>query len=391
MEALFQAVIICLAVLVVWPRGYLLIYLIDRSKSFSFGFKFLVGWLIGLAGMVCDVYSSNVFGHTRLLPWVFLFNSVSQIFGFGFMIFIFERKLPLPKPHRLLRFLEKQLVDFLAWSRAEKLVFGLLILIFGLQIFSAVSAIDRIPVFAFDSDENMNYKAKIIFYTKNISTDTESPFYFGGGPKVDGLSDPMLKAWVAIAAGEYDDRKINYVSLLYYAFLVLIFFYFLPSDLPRLFRFAGTIAMALLSPLSFSIINAPIADWLLGLFLMLSIFSLWYYWQGRGNSYYYFSGIALSFACWCSIEAILFVLPAMFLVKTFILLVKRVKLKDYLLDWFFAWLTTIGWTSSLIWFLPDISRFDFNYLLVQFLPSLIMLGVLGLGRLLEYLREISSV
>ena len=391
MELLYHAIIICLVILLLWPRGYLLIYLIDRSKSFNFGFKFFAGWLIGIGGMVCDVYASNVFGGTRLLPWLFLFNSVSQIFGFGFVIFLFERKLPLPRPSRFLRFIQKYIIDFFTRDRLDQISFLVLLLVILFQVGSAVLTIGNIPVYSFDSYQNFNYKAKTIFYTKTISTDITSPFYFGGGEKVTGLNDSMLKAWLAIVDGQFNDRQINYVSVMYYLFLVAIFFFILPKDSPLHFKAMGTIFVALLPPVLYSNQNIPVGDWLLGLFLMLSFVAFWFYLRGRGASYYYFSGMALAFACWTSLEALLFVFPVMLVAKTILLFLKRVSLKDYLLDWFFAWLTIIGWISSIIWFQLDIFRFDFNWLGIQLIPSLIIFLFFILNALVSYLRKISAV
>src|SRR3989344_5208138 len=83
----YFSVIAALALL--WPRGYLLVYLIDRTKSFRF--------------------------------------------GFNFFIFLFERRLVLPHVSRGIPFLKMAAQRIWSWSIFEKiaLVFIFLLLIVG--------------------------------------------------------------------------------------------------------------------------------------------------------------------------------------------------------------------------------------------------------------------
>jgi hypothetical protein len=390
METLLIWLKIIFVICLIWPRGYLLVYLIDRSKSFGFGFKFFAGWLFGLAGFTLDVFGANTMGF-KLQPWLFLLFSVSQIFGFGFMIFLFEKSVPLPRFKRFPRFIMQKLIQLWQSDKLEKAALVFLLLVIAVQLYIANSRLQEFPVASFDSYRNINYKAKTIFYLRDISTDVKSQFYLGGGEWAKPLNDSILKVWLAQNVGQFNDRGINLTSQFYYLLLLLLFYFLLPEKSSRLFKLLATAFLAFLPPLIFNSEYIPRADWLLGIFLMLSGVSLYNYLKGRGNSFYYFSSISLAFAAWTANEGLVILFPALVILTISLLVLKRVSVKDFLLCWFFTWLTVFPWASFVLIKGVNIWRVEPDYLFFQFIPALIALSAIGLGTLGNYLRKISSI
>lgn len=344
---------ILLALLLVWPRGYLLIYLIDRSKSMSFGFKFFVGWLLGLAGFTIDAFAMNIFNHFSFGYLVFAASSLSQIFGFGFMIFIFEKKLPLPNFKNFIPFLKEHLGGFLTWPIWEKVLMIFLLSTLILRLVGSVWTITNIPTYEFDSWNNWNLRAKVIYEQKEVPLDKESQFYLGGGIKSYPLHDAMLKVWIASAVGEFKDKYINLTSVIYYLFLLAIFYFSLPKNMDRAIKILATYALSSL-PLLFVHSSVAYADLLYSVYLYLAIISLFYFLAGAGNSFYYLSGMGLAFGVWTKNEALTLLFPVLVFTTLALVIIKKVKLKDFFLSWFFAVLTIASWLGFRI-----IQKLDF--------------------------------
>lgn len=335
---------IILALALVWPRGYVLIYLIDRSKSMSFGFKFFAGWMLGLAGFTLDLFATNVFSGLSFSPVVFLASSVTQIFGFSFMIFIFERKIPYPKLKNFIPFVKKQLHNFSGWLTWEKIGLGLLLLTLVIRIGSSLWQITNIPTYDFDAWHNWNLRAKVIYTQDTIPLDKGDPFRLGGGVKSYPLNDGLLKVWLATAAGDFQDKYINLTGLIYYLLLIGVFYFSLPKEINRGLRLLATYFLSSL-PLVWLHAHIGYVDLLMAIFIYLSFMSMFYYLAGRGNSFYYLSGITLAFSIWTKNEGLSVILPLMIFTTLILLIMHRVKLKDFLLQWFFTILTVLPWLA----------------------------------------------
>lgn len=373
MEIFFMYLKIIFALTAVWLRGYFLIYLINRSKCFSFGFKFFAGWLLGLAGFTLDVFSYNVFTGFKLEYWVFLFGVVQQIFGFGFVILLLERKLPYPKIKNFQPFVNNLFSNLKRYNFFEKSALAFLIFVVLLQCLLAANQIKRLPVYAFDYHQNINYKAKTIFFDKNINQDKQSPFYLGGGDQIQPLNDTILKVWVASNVGYFSDRNINYISIFYFLILLAIFYFCLPNQASVTLKFIVTGCLALLPPLIYNSVGVPIHDWLLSIFIMLMIYSFIAYLYGRGNSFFYFSGMAWAYTAWIDNTGLIILFPVLIIATIIVYALKKVSLKDFLLSWFFAILTAFTWMSFVALKKVNILYFDLNYFGYQFLPAFVLL------------------
>ena len=353
---------IILAIFLVWPRGYVLIYLIDRSKSMSFGFKFFGGWLLGLAGFTLDLFATNVFSGLSFGPLLFIASSITQIFGFSLMIFLFERRIPWPNPKKLKPFLIRQFNGFLVWPAWQKIALGLLILSVLIRAAASFWQITNIPTYDFDAWNNWNLRAKVIYTEKTIPLAAGDTFRLGGGISSYPLNDSLFKVWLAAAAGGFEDRYINLASLFYYLILLAVFYFSLPPQINRGLKLLAAYLLSSL-PLVYFHSQVPYADLLFSIFLFLSVASLFYYLAGRGNSFYYFSGIALAFSIWTKNEGLSIILPLMIITTVTLLILKKVQLKHFLLSWFFAALTIAPWlffrTINNLYFLSgDSSTFN---------------------------------
>ena len=333
---------IILALLLVWPRGYLLVYLIDRSKSFGFGFKFFVGWLFGLAGFTLDVFAALTLGGQNLNWVVLLLSATSQIVGFSFMIWLFERKIIYPKFRNFSKFIDRQKNNWLRLKTLEKIVLALLLLSLVARLGLSVWQVTYLPTYDFDAWNNWNLRAKVIYTEGDIPLDQRHPFYLGGGISSYPLNDGLFKVWLATTAGEFSDRVVNAASIFYYLFLLAIFYFALPQKMSRLIKLIATYALSSV-PLLYFHSHVAYADLLYSIFLFISVMSLFYFITGSGNSFFYLSGIAGAFGIWTKNEGLSILLPLLLIISVFLLLTRKVKFKDFLLHWFFAALTISPW------------------------------------------------
>ncbi|MDD2806981.1 MAG: hypothetical protein PHW95_00465 [Patescibacteria group bacterium] len=355
---MFEYFKIILALLLIWPRGYILIYLIDRSKNFSFGFKFFAGWLLGLSGFTMDLFAANVFGGQSFGPLVYALSSVSQIFGFGFLIFIAEHKLPYPHFKNLKPLVKKQWQTFQKFKPAEILAFGLLLIsIFARLVFGFTSINDK-STYQFDPISGGNLDAREIYNLHVIPTDSSQPYYLGG-PDSQPLNDTMVKVWLSVAAGSFDYKYVNLAGLFYYLVLMTVFYFSLPVQVNRLIKLMATYLLSSL-PLLSLFGNFAQPDIFFSIFLYLTIACLFYYLAGAGLSFYYLSGITLAFSIWTKNEGLSIIFPFILSLTVVLLLIKKVKFKDFMLSWFFAFLTALPWLAFLFINHINVISSDFN-------------------------------
>ena len=335
---------IVLALLLVWPRGYVLIYLIDRTKSMSFGFKFFAGWMLGLAGFTLDLFAAVAFTGFDFSPLIFLSSSVSQILGFSLMVYIFERRVPYPKFRNFIPFFQRQLNNFSSWTALEKIGLGIFILLLLVRAGSSLWQINNIPTYDFDAWYSWNLRAKVIYTENTIPLDKNSPFWLGGGISSYPLNDSLLKVWLATAAGSFEDKYVNLTGLIYYLLLLGVFYFSLPLDLNRGLKLLGLYLLSSL-PLLWFHAHVGYVDLLMAIFIYISVLSMYRYLAGSGLSFYYLSGISLAFSIWTKNEGLSVILPIIAITTIYLLIRKRVGLKDFLLQWFFSGLTVFPWLA----------------------------------------------
>lgn len=319
----------------------------------SFGFKVFAGWVLGFAGFTLDVFAANaIFGQP--LSWlVFLSSSLMQILGFSFMIYIFERKIVYPKFKNFKPFWQKQFRNFTAWTSLDKFLLVFLILTILLRIGGSIWSITNIPTYDFDAWNNWNLRAKVIYTQNGIPLDKTESFYLAGGIGSYPLNDAILKVWLATAAGSFEDKYVNLTSVFYYLVLILVFYFSLPARTNRKIKLLGVYLLSSL-PLLFLHAQIPYADLLFSLTLFLIVSSMFYFLAGSGNSFYYLSLIFLAFSVWTKNEGLSIIFPVMVFTSLILVIIKKVKLKDFFLAWFFSVLTVLPWLYFRI-----VNRLDF--------------------------------
>jgi len=116
----------------------------------------------------------------------------------------------------------------------------------------------------------------------------------------------------------------------------------LPSRISRGVRLFATYALSSL-PLLYFHSYVAYADLYFSIFLLMAVGSMYYYLDGRGNSFYYLAGMGLAFSIWTKNEGLSILFPVMVATTLILLTLKKVKLKDFLWQWFFAALTIAPW------------------------------------------------
>ncbi len=333
---------IILAICLLWPRGYLLIYVIDRSKNFSFGFKFFTGWLIGIAAFTLDIFATNALGGFKLQPLVFLFAVLGQVVSLEILIFFLEKKFIFPHFRKTKEFFSRQWQNFISWTRWEKIVFVILILTVILRLSGSLWQVKNIPTYDFDAWNNWNLRAKVVFAENTIPKAAESPFYLGGGIASYPLFDSLFKVWLATSGGSWQESYINLASIFYYLFLLLIFYFSLPRGVNRIIRLVGVYLLSSL-PLLYFHSQVAYADLLFSIFLFLTISCLFYWLAGGGNSFFYFSGIALAFSIWTKNEGLAIIFPILLITTVVFLVLKKCRFWQWFFYWFWGIVTISPW------------------------------------------------
>lgn len=360
---------ILIALALIIPRGYLLVYVIDRSKNFSLGFKFFVGWVFGLAAFTLDIFASTAMTGFPLAWWIYAYAVLGQIIGLEFVIFLFERKLLLPDFRKIKPFLIRQKQNFSSWSGWEKLILaGILVTLliwFSLSLWQARN-------FGSLNDNNLTYQQVLTNHkiTKNL------------GYQVYPLNDSLIKVWLQSFTGDRFFPYLAFTSLFYYLIFILIFYNFLHNTFSRASKLLVIYFLSNL-PLIYFDPSLAQADLLATVFLFITLGCFVYSLMGFGNSYFYISGIAWAFLSWTKNSGLVLILPLLIIVTSILWLLKKRNYKAMFIYWFFAILTISPWLSYII--VNKINVFDYyfrywnwSYLINGFwelLPLIILLGM----------------
>jgi hypothetical protein len=320
--------------LLILPRGYLLAYVIDRSKCFSFGFKLFVGWIFGIVAFTIDLFSANALGELGLSPWLYFFSAFGQVFSLEFVIYLLERKILLPNFNHFFPFWQKQISNLKLWHNFERLILGLLLI--NLVIWSALILLQAN---SFSAVGNFDYEYERIYFGRDISLSSADYFY----PPADSL----FKAWLAVLAGGVHPLVVSFALLFYYFIFLAVFYEYLPPTLSRLNKLIAVIFLSNL-PLVYFTYHFFSAQWLAAIFLFIVSCSLYYFLHKLGNSYFYLGGIALAFAAWIKTAYLAVVFPLVLILTIYLLVKKRINYKQLAIFWFWPIVTVFPWLSFLV-------------------------------------------
>lgn len=341
-----------LAILLVWPRGYVLVYVIDRAKNFSFGFKFFVGLLFGFSAFTLDVFAASVLGGFLLAPWIFYLSAGVQIFSLEAVIYFFERKFLLPDFKKFVPFWQKQYQNFKLWPAGEKIILSLTIFSQSLWLAGNFWLGDKNWIF------------------NPLAVDKTAP-----------LNDYFFKLWLMVFSGEEILPYLNLINLAYYFLFLLIFYFLLPSKTPHWAKLSGLYVLSALPLIYFPQTEGKAL--IFGIFLLFIIVCLFNFLAKFGNSFFYISGIAGAFAIWTDNAGFLFVLPALILITLAFFMLKICNGKQMFIYWFFTFLTFLPWLTYIFktGYFPA-TDFSFIKLLInlQLAPLLILILIFFLPR-----------
>ncbi|MFA6410083.1 MAG: hypothetical protein WCW26_00700 [Candidatus Buchananbacteria bacterium] len=379
---LFILAKLILAVLIIWPRGYLLAYVIDRSKNFSFGFKFFAGWIFGLAAFTIDLFSSNLFGGFKLHPWLFYFSAIGQVFGLEFVIFLFERKILWPKFNNFMPFWQKQIANFSLWSKWQKIILAIIILT---SLLWSVSAIWQNE--SFGSANNANLIFRELFNRQELSVVKTNPAWLNSVLGQYPPNDILVKIWFSTILGRLDISAIIFGSIFYYLMLLLVFYHALPAGFDRSLKLLVTYLLSNL-PVIYFLPNIAQVEIFWAILVLLVIGCLFYYLVGLGNSFFYFSGMALAFAAWTKNDALMIFFPIMVAFSLVFLQKKKINYFQLFIFWVFPVITVFPWYSYLVlnklnlfaWYSQSLATIDFKVFLTGFVPVGLLIATFYLNR-----------
>ncbi len=357
--------LIILAAVLVFPRGYLLVYVIDRAKCFPSGLKFFVGWLFGLCAFTIDVFASHALAGLPLAPWLFLYSALGQIIGLEIFIYLLERKIYVPNMQ--FSWFARQWQSFTAWKALEK----------ALLVSLVMCTVVALGIASFGASVMSDYDRSIerIVLDRSLDTDvyTFSAIQYP-------FNDTLFKVWLSLPSG-MSERVILVSSFLYYILLLGIFYHSLPLYYARSVKLGSTLLLSILS-WWFFYQDVHVASILFAACLLLAIATLMHHWAGKGTSFFYLSGMGLAFGSWTQNEGLLTLFPLLMFVTLLMAILGQVRWFDFMLSWFFVMLTMFPWIQFLSQSGARLSSGEFTaFSVLQVMPLAIYGGVLVWQRL----------
>jgi uncharacterized membrane protein len=166
------------------------------------------------------------------------------------------------------------------------------------------------PVLFSDAYTLWNYKAKVIFSSGFAAAAPGSEEILGGTARHYPLHLPIMRAWIAIVLGKWDDAWVNLHSLILFFCLLGLTYGFLKKRTGRLLAlvFAGVLSGI---PILVYNVASGYADMAVGYFFLAAAVML-FYWRETGKTrFLLFSGILTSVAMFTKIEGTAIVFPAL--------------------------------------------------------------------------------
>ncbi len=194
------------------------------------------------------------------------------------------------------------------------------ILILFQLVFLGVNALARPPI-AYDNLTMWQYKAKVLFYEKQINFDETKYAYLGGGGHINyPWGAPLLSYWLYANLGEFNDLAGNIINIVYYLAILITLYYFLKKYLsvPVSLFFVWLITTM---PLLFYHAYNGYADLILSYYLLLAFIFL-FYWLEKGKTRQLLAaGIFFSCAMFVKNDASVFAIAGLIiiLIKLFLI------------------------------------------------------------------------
>lgn len=247
---------------------------------------------------------------SQLFVYLFLFRATFNIYWFIFVLAV-EFSLMIAALWR--RGVIKKINLGAIWPaarslKAMELIFLLLIVL--QLVFSLNNALAR-PTMTYDSLAAWSFKAKALYYEKQISFNKDDSLYLGGGghPNYPWLL-PLVQFWFAEVSGSYDDLASNLVPWMFYLATLLLLYGLIRESGSRLMALAVTWLLAS-TPLFFYHSFNAYADLPLA-FYILAASGFFYRWLDNNEQWALLgAGVSFGAAYLVKNEAVIFFLAAL--------------------------------------------------------------------------------
>ena len=322
--------------------GYLLLAWLDREKKLKPAYKFFAALPLGVGILTLEMFSLNLisFSFSR---FSLLTLQVVNLLILEMLIWWGQRRLIYPRLSNLLSLLGRLKVGWgQKWS-SERILLTVVILLVIYRVSLGLWGILNLPPSSdFDTWNNWNLRAKVIYLQKGIPLDKSNTLYLGGGIKSYPLNDPLLKVWLANVLGGWQERVINLYSLVHYLILLGLFYSSLPDFFPKKLKILG---LYLLSSLPFLVFHSWVAyaDLEMAVYLFLTVTALLFFFSAKDRLYLFVAGLGLAFSIWTKNEGLALVVPSLLLASLVLLSLRGWTVKNCLTFWLLALLVASPW------------------------------------------------
>ena len=357
---------IIIAYLLPWIFGYLLINSIDKNKVLNQGLKLFAAFPMGMGVFTLEAFTAGILG-ARLGLGTFLIIILADIGVLELFIYWQTGKWFWPAKGETGKNGDKG-----KWTR------GVILFLLLIKVIASVWQVTHIPTYEFDAWNNWNLRAKVIYVEQEIPLDKSDPFYLGGGIKSYPLNDGLWKVWIANMIGKWDENLAGLGSVVFYVVLLGIFYFSLPRNFSRVFKFLCTYLLASLPFLYFHS-WIPYADLEFAVYLFLTVVAFSKFLSPHLSSptggeeskegasvWLPLSAIALALTIWTKNEGFVVVLPMLLPLTTVLVITKTVALRNYLKYWLIALVIVSPWLffrfiNELEFLSGDSGSFNFVY------------------------------
>ena len=161
--------------------------------------------------------------------------------------------------------------SFVSGLKTKEAIMILLILIQLIFIFS--NALTR-PTAGFDGLAMWAYKAKVLFYEKQVNFNRDDFLYLGGGGHRNyPWLVPLSQFWLHAISGEYNDLAVNFIFVFFFMGALILIYYFLKDYIGK-FRGLVFVFFASTMPLFFYHGFNAYADLVLSFFVLIAFISV---------------------------------------------------------------------------------------------------------------------
>jgi len=238
----FDAFKIIIAYLLPTIIGIVLLSWLEKGRQrWGGGEKIALGFVLG----------SGILGfymfYLAVLKIPFSFWTISPLF----LVFFFGGLIIVKKQgfNKLIHFSRPVIFDRKNMG-GKVLVAGLAVLLFGKMLLIGFNVIFA-PTYFDDSVANYNYKAKVFYYNRSVNFAEEHPDYLGGYRPAYPQGISLIKTWVTICLGHWEEYAVNLYTLFVFIALGVISYFNLVRIISRLLSFIFTYILLSIPLLTF--------------------------------------------------------------------------------------------------------------------------------------------